>query len=91
MKIKYKNKGVCSTHTLLEIDDETKAILNCEIIGGCMGNLAGISSLLRGMDANDAIDRLKGINCGFRKTSCPDQVSMALEEALKDIDKLKAI
>ena len=87
MQMKYSNKGVCSTQTILDVDDNTHIINSCEIVGGCMGNTQGISSLLVGMKAEDAIERMKGIKCGFRSTSCPDQVSNALTEIL---DRLNA-
>ncbi len=82
MQMKYSNKGVCSTQTILDVDDNTHIIKSCEIVGGCMGNTQGISSLLVGMKAEDAIERMRGIKCGFRSTSCPDQVSNALTEVL---------
>lgn len=85
MQMKYSNKGVCSTQTILDVDDNTHIINSCEIVGGCMGNTQGISSLLIGMKAEDAIERMKGIKCGFRSTSCPDQISKALTEALAQL------
>ena len=54
------------------------------MLGGCNGNLQGISSLVRGMKAADAIERMRGIRCGFKPTSCPDQLSIALEKALEE-------
>ena len=62
-------------------------IENIEVRGGCDGNLKGVCSLLKGMDAQEAIRRCKGIRCGMRTTSCPDQISMALEEALAQAEK----
>ncbi len=85
MQLKYDNKGVCSTQTILDLDDDTHIIKSCEIVGGCMGNTQGISSLLVGMKAEDAIERMKGIKCGFRSTSCPDQISIALTKALDEL------
>ncbi len=86
MQLQYSNKGVCSTQTILDVDDNTHIIKSCQIVGGCMGNTQGISSLLVGMKAEDAIKRMKGIKCGFRSTSCPDQISLALTEALNRLD-----
>lgn len=74
----YKTKGVCSTEINLEIENDT--IKKVEFIRGCQGNLAGISALVSGMNINEAIAKLKGINCGNKGTSCPDQLSKALEE-----------
>lgn len=86
MQLRYSNKGVCSTQTILDVDDSTHIIKSCEIVGGCMGNTQGISSLLVGMKAEEAIKRMKGIKCGFRSTSCPDQISLALTEALNRLN-----
>ncbi len=86
MEYTYKNKGVCSRETIVDIDDSTHIINDVKVIGGCDGNLQGVSALLKGMKAEDAIGKISGIRCGFKASSCPDQVSMALKEAL---DKLK--
>ena len=77
----YKTNGVCSREIRFEIDPEKK-IHNVQFIGGCMGNTTGIASLVEGMDAREVISRLEGIPCGFRSTSCPDQLAKALKEAL---------
>lgn len=74
------NKGVCSRSTKVVIEDGI--IKNVEVVGGCTGNLKGIMALLIGMKAEDAIERMKGITCGFKNTSCPDQIAVAIEEAL---------
>jgi len=80
MNIKHRNKGTCSSFVEFEIVDGK--IHNVKFIGGCNGNLSGISALIEGMDARDAVRRLKGIKCGLKSTSCPDQLSHAIEEAL---------
>lgn len=78
MQYTYSPKGVCARQFIIDIqNDEIKDI---EIIGGCAGNTVGISKLLEGMNVDEAIKRLKGIPCGFKGTSCPDQISKALEE-----------
>ena len=82
MKYSYFPTGVCSRQINLELDDNGKST-SCEFVGGCSGNTQGICMLVKGMDAKDAIDRLKGIDCRGRGTSCPDQLSKALVEALK--------
>ncbi len=81
MKHTYIPRGTCSRKMTVELDGNI--IKSVEIAGGCNGNLQGISRLIEGMDAHDAIERMKGIRCGFKNTSCPDQLSIALEEALK--------
>ena len=78
--MRYMTKGVCSSYIDIEMDGEI--IKQVSFTGGCHGNLQGISSLVAGMNAKDAIERLKGIRCGYKDTSCPDQLSRALEEAL---------
>ena len=84
MKFSYQPKGVCSREIVFELDDE-KRIQSVEFTSGCHGNLQGISALVKGMPAKEAIKRLKGIRCGARPTSCPDQLAAALEEALQNI------
>ena len=80
MKYVYKTKGTCSTN--IELDVENGIVKEIAFWGGCNGNLQGISSLVRGMKAADAIERMRGIRCGFKNTSCPDQLAIALGEAL---------
>ena len=76
-----KNKGVCSLSTEVTLTDDG-VIESVTVVGGCNGNLKGICSLLKGMKAQDAIGRMRGTTCGSRPTSCPDQIALALEEAL---------
>lgn len=80
MRFEYKTRGTCSSKILFDVDDGI--VHNLEYIGGCNGNLQGISRLVEGMKAEDAIARIRGIRCGFKDTSCPDQLSIALTEAL---------
>ena len=79
--IQYQPKGVCSNY--MEIDVDGGVIQDCRVKGGCNGNLQGISHLLKGMRVQDAIQRMEGIRCGFKETSCPDQLSIALRQALQ--------
>ena len=81
MKITYRPKGVCSQ--LMEIEVEDDKIVSVDVTGGCSGNLQGISRLLVGMDVDDAIERMAGIRCGVKPTSCPDQLSKALKKYKK--------
>ncbi len=84
MIVEYTNRGVCSRKTVVDISDN--GIINdIRIVGGCSGNTQGLMALLKGMHAKDAIEKMKGIDCNGRGTSCPDQVSKALGEALKAI------
>ena len=78
MKITYKPRGVCSR--LMEIEIEDDKIVSVQVTGGCDGNLKGISRLLVGMEVDEAIRRMEGIRCGFKSTSCPDQLSIALRQ-----------
>lgn len=75
----YRPTGVCSQLIRVEIDGDT--IKNVEFIGGCNGNTKGISSLVKGMNVQDAISRMEGITCGYKTTSCPDQLAKALKIA----------
>ncbi len=81
-KHEYKTSGTCSRKIIFELDDENK-VHNVVFEGGCHGNLQGIGKLVEGMDASDVIKRVEGIKCGFKATSCPDQLSKALTEATK--------
>ncbi|PWL74542.1 MAG: TIGR03905 family protein [Clostridiales bacterium] len=78
MKITYRPKGVCSQ--LMDIEVEDGKIESVKVTGGCSGNLQGISSLLKGMDVDEAISRMEGIRCGLKATSCPDQIAQALKQ-----------
>lgn len=74
--MQYKTSGTCSTMIDLEVDGDI--IKSVAFTGGCNGNLKGICSLVRGMKVDDAIEKLQGIKCGFKNTSCPDQLAKAL-------------
>ena len=78
----YQPKGVCSRQISFEIDDEGK-VRNVSFFGGCNGNTQGLSRLAEGMDAKELVERLRGIRCGMRATSCPDQLAKAVEAAIK--------
>ena len=77
----YKTRGTCSTRIEFDLDEE-KRVHNVRFTAGCNGNLKGIGKLVEGMKAQDVIDRLEGTRCGFKNTSCPDQLAKALKEAL---------
>ncbi len=76
----FKVKGVCSRSVSFDIEENK--VKNVSFIGGCSGNTQGVARLIEGMDVKEAIDRIKGIKCGFKDTSCPDQLAQALEKAL---------
>ena len=79
--VTYATQGTCSREINFDVEDNK--LRNVSFKGGCNGNLKGISSLVVGMKAEDAIARLKGIKCGFKPTSCPDQLARALEEIVQ--------
>ena len=78
--IEFTPRGVCARRIRITLDGDT--IKDVTFMGGCAGNTQGISALVAGMSASDVIARLSGIRCGFKSTSCPDQLARALEEAL---------
>ena len=80
MQYEYKTKGTCSRSILFDIEDGK--VKNVQFIGGCNGNLKGIGALVEGMDMQDVISRVEGIQCGMKSTSCPDQLAQALKEAV---------
>lgn len=80
--IEYKTKGVCARSILVEVEDDV--ITSCTFVGGCAGNTQGVAALVKGMKVEDAIAKIKGIKCGFKPTSCPDQLATALEELNAD-------
>ena len=75
----YKTKGTCSQMIYFDVEDNK--VKSVQFMGGCNSNLKGIASLVEGMDIDEAISRMEGITCGFKKTSCPDQLAQALKEA----------
>lgn len=76
-EVRFQPSGVCSKLMVMKIKDNK--IIDMETVGGCSGNLKGIGSLIKGMDINEVINRVQGIPCGSRPTSCPDQLSIALK------------
>ncbi len=81
MKKTFKTSGVCSSQ--IEFEIENGIVKEANFMGGCNGNLNGISSLVQGMKVEDVITKLKGTRCGMKATSCPDQLAKALETGLK--------
>ena len=77
-KIEYTTKGVCSRQIHIELDGNV--ISSVKFVGGCAGNTQGVAALIKGMTVEDAIERLSGIRCGMKSTSCPDQLATALRE-----------
>ena len=83
MTYTVRPRGVCSQQMQVEVDDQG-IIQELRVLGGCSGNLQGIASLVRGMPAQEAVKRLKGIRCGFKDTSCPDQFARNLDMAMAE-------
>lgn len=81
MEYKYKTHGTCSRMITFKIDDDG-IVSDIQFEGGCNGNLKGIAKLAEGMKAEDVIEKIKGLKCGLKNTSCPDQFATALEEAI---------
>lgn len=81
-QIQYKTKGTCSRQIDITLDGDV--IVDVKFLYGCPGNTLGVSRLVKGMKAQDAIEILKGVKCGMRSTSCPDQLALALQECLNN-------
>lgn len=79
MQFEFKTKGTCSQRIFFTVEDGK--VLSVEFMGGCNGNLQGISKLVAGMEVDEVIRRLEGIHCGAKPTSCPDQLASALKQA----------
>ena len=79
MEYRYEPEGVCSQEMIIEVDTIKKVTIQ----GGCAGNTVGVSRLIEGMKIQEAIKRLKGIQCGYKGTSCPDQLAIALEKIVE--------
>ncbi len=85
MNFKYKTRGTCAREISFELEDGI--VKNVSFFGGCNGNLKGIAALVEGKKAEEIIPLIKGIKCGFKPTSCPDQLALALTEALNEQNK----
>ncbi|RHM60602.1 MULTISPECIES: TIGR03905 family TSCPD domain-containing protein [Coprobacillaceae] len=78
MEIKYQPHGVCASQIVIEVENDI--VQNVKFIGGCSGNTQGVGALAKGMKVQDVIERLEGIRCGRKPTSCPDQLAQCLKE-----------
>ena len=78
--IEFKTSGTCSRMVIVDVEDGV--ITDCEFVGGCSGNTQGVAALVKGMTVSEAVSKIKGIKCGMKSTSCPDQLALALEEAV---------
>ncbi|MBR2278020.1 MAG: TIGR03905 family TSCPD domain-containing protein [Eubacterium sp.] len=85
MDFVYGTQGVCSRQINIDIDETNRTINSVSFVGGCNGNLKGISALVKGKKIDEVIDTLKGIDCNFKGTSCPDQLAKALEDIKEEI------
>ena len=83
MEFTYKTKGTCSMQIKFDLTDDI--VSNVKFVGGCNGNLQGISKLVEGMSPDEIEQKLKGIKCGFKSTSCPDQLALAVQEAKRNL------
>lgn len=81
MTVKYKPRGTCST--MMEVTVEDGIVIEAKVTGGCSGNSQGIMKLVQGMPVQEVINRLSGIHCGPRQTSCPDQLAIALSKCIE--------
>lgn len=81
MVYRYKTRGTCSSEIVIELDGDI--VKSVKFIGGCSGNAKGVGALVKGMKADEVIKRLKGIKCGFKQTSCPDQLATALSQMVE--------
>lgn len=79
MQYSYKTRGTCASKITFDLEDNK--IHNVQFTGGCSGNTQGVAALVEGMDVDEAISRMRGIRCGSKTTSCPDQLAAALEQA----------
>ena len=86
MVYSFRPKGVCSHEMHIDVNEQG-VIERLQVIGGCSGNLQGVAALVRGMSVQEAVERLKGIRCGFKNTSCPDQLARGLELVLAEQSK----
>ena len=82
MNYEYRTQGTCSSKIKFDLEDGI--IKNVKFTGGCNGNLKGIANLVEGMKAEEAAEKLQGIRCGFKSTSCPDQLAKAIGKALSE-------
>ena len=80
--IEFRTRGTCSRTILLDVEDGI--VTSCKFVGGCAGNTQGIASLVVGMRVEDVIEKTKGIKCGFKDTSCPDQLARALMQMTEE-------
>ena len=85
MEFKYTPQGVCSREITIDVNENDMTINSVSFVGGCNGNLKGISALVKGQKLDDVINTLKGIDCNFKGTSCPDQLAKALEDIKSEI------
>lgn len=81
MEMKFKPQGVCANQIVIDVDNGI--VNNIKFVGGCSGNTQGVAALVKGMKVTEVIERLQGIRCGFKKTSCPDQLAKALSQIVE--------
>lgn len=84
MKTIYNTTGTCAKAIAIDVDEQTHVINSVEFMGGCSGNTQGIAALIQSQRMEEVIQRLQGIRCGMKRTSCPDQLATALKEILSE-------
>ncbi len=82
MQYRYKTRGTCAQEILFELDDDRR-VHNIQFVGGCNGNTKGVAVLAEGLTADEIEEKLSGIRCGFKSTSCPDQLALAVQAAVR--------
>lgn len=85
MEFTYDTQGTCARQIVIDVDENSQIINSVKFYGGCNGNLQGISSLVKGKKIDEVVASLKGINCGMKGTSCPDQLALALEDIKEEL------
>lgn len=85
MEFSYDTQGTCASKIIIDVNEDNQLINDVKFFGGCNGNLQGISSLVKGRTIDEVIASLKGIKCGFKSTSCPDQLALALMDIKEEL------
>lgn len=85
MQYKYGTRGICARQIIIDVDEESETVNSVQFVGGCSGNTQGVAALVKGRKIDEVVSLLKGIDCNFKGTSCPDQLARALEDIKSEI------
>ncbi len=85
MEYKYGTQGICARQIIIDVDEATETVNSVQFVGGCSGNTQGVAALVKGRKIDEVVGLLKGIDCNFKGTSCPDQLARALEDIQSEI------